>query len=481
MHHNGKLKEQGFGVSRRDFLKAAGISLAVSFATDSQLANQVTHAAGRDIILIRNGQIIDGTGRAPLPNGFVLIQNGRIREIKGGNIRVPPGARVIDATGKTVLPGLFDMHAHLASGGFDTVTEEYLTFHLPDQQKALRQMLYWGVTAVCDPVQPLDFGLRLRAQVARNVFPSPRLFISGPGFTAPGGWAGTLNPSARIELKNSREVKRQVARLAAARVDFLKLFYDDMSSSFVTPLPKLEKSVMEAVIAEAHARKLKVMVHAYRSEDHKVVMRAGADIMAHSAITVPVDDEYLRLAGKSKTLYLATLSVYHDVFNEDVVRNLSDQDFVRRTVPKKTLDTLKAKEPLDSFEKTIKQDYVKRQLPTIDANLRKVSENGIPIGVGPDTGVMGAFPGIAVHREMELMVEAGVSPERVLVAATKTGAEYLGQPLLGTIEKGKIADLVIVEGDPLKSIKNTRNIEVVIKEGGIVNRERLLEEIMGSG
>lgn len=476
MHHDGKLKEEGSGLSRRHFLKAAGFSLAVSFATGSQLIN----GGGKGIILIRNGQIIDGTGRAPLQNGFMLIQNGRIKEIKEGNIRVPPGARIIDATGKTVLPGLFDMHAHLASGGFDTVTEEYLTFRLPDQLKALKQMLYWGVTGVCDPVQPLDFGVGLRAQTSRNGAAFPRLFITGPGFTSPGGWAGTLIASGRFEPKNPGEVKQQMAQLAAARVDFVKLFYDDMTSAFVTPVSTLDKSVMESVIAEAHAHRLKVMVHAYATENHKAVIRAGADIMAHSAITEPVDDEYLRLARKSKTLYLATLSVYHDVFNGEVVRDLSAMEMVQRTVPRKTLDTLTSKEPLDSFERSIRQENIKHLLPTIDANLKKLSDNGIPIGVGPDTGVFGAFPGFAAHREMELMVNAGVPADRVLVGATKTAAEYMRQPLLGTIERGKIADLLIVDGDPLKNIKDTRNISVLIKDGGIVNREKLLEEIMGA-
>jgi imidazolonepropionase-like amidohydrolase len=341
-------------------------------------------------------------------------------------------------------------------------------------------MLYWGVTTVCDPVQPIESGLQLRALASRAEFPSPRLFISGPAITAPGGWAGTNQPDARIELKELGQVKQQVDRLGSAKVDFVKLFYDDMSSSFSSPLPKLDKRLMEAVIAAAHARRLKVMVHAYGTEEHKDVMRAGADILAHSAITEPVDDEYLELARKNGTLYLSTLSVYHDVFDEEAIRQLISKEFVQRTVPKKTLDTLTAEEPLNSFEKSIKQDFIKKQLATIGANLKKVSESGIPIGVGPDTGVPGAFPGIAVHREMELMVQVGVPSARVLVAATKTAADYLGQKSLGTIETGKTADLLLVKGNPLDDIKNTRNIEVVVKAGTVVNRDTLLTQIMSN-
>lgn len=473
---NLRIEPRSSGLSRRDFLKTSGMSLGASLL----LGHEVISVARGNSILIRNGLLIDGTGKAPLPDASILIEAGRITKITSGELRAPAGALIIDAGGRTVLPGLIDMHAHLISGGFDTISEKSMSYDPVEQRRALKQMLYWGVTAAYVPVQPLEAGLQLRAAVFRNVFPSPRLFISGPGFTAPGGWGGANQPAARIELSHLREIRPQVNRLARANIGILKLFYDDMSSSFVRPLPKLEKELMEAVIKEAHAKKLKVMVHAYRTADHKDAIRAGADIMAHSAITEPVDDEYIGLARKSKTLYLATLSVYHDVFDENSIRELISQEFVQRTVPQKTLRTLAAREPLDSFEKSIKQDFIKKQLATIGANLKTLAENGIPIGVGPDTGVPGSFPGIAVHREMELMVQAGVTPAAALIAATNTGAAYLGQRSLGTVETGKLADLLVVKGNPLEDIRNTRNIEVVVKAGQVVKRDLLLGEIMSS-
>jgi len=430
------------------------------------------------MILIENGQIIDGTGKTPLQQASVLIKDGRIEEIKRGKMEAPPQSQVIDATGKTVLPGLIDMHAHLISGGFDTISEKSMSYDPIEQQRVLKLMLYWGVTSVCDPVQPLELGLQLRKEANDNAFPSPRLFISGPGFTAPGGWAGSFDPSARMEPRSVADVKEQVARLSNAKVNFLKVFYDSMGCSFSSSLPKLAQSLLDAIVAEAHVRQLRVMVHVYETADHKDALKAGADIMAHSAITAPVDEEYLNLARKNKILYLSTLSVYHDVFNETEIRNLIAQEFVQETVPRRTLDTLTENGPLDAFEKTIKQSYIKDQLPTINANLKKVFENEIAIGVGPDTGVPGAFPGIAVHREMELMVQAGIPIPAVLVAATKTAAEYLGEKSLGTIEKGKTADLIIVNGNPLVDIKETRNIELVIKDGSIVDRRKLLNEVL---
>ena len=428
--------------------------------------------------LIRNGQIIDGTGKKPLQNGSILIEEGRFKEIGNGSLKAPPQASIIDATGKSILPGLIDMHAHLLSGGFDTITDVIDSYDPASQKRALKQMLYWGVTTTYNPVQPLELGLQLRAQAAEDGFPSPRLFISGPGFTATGGWAGSLLPLARLEPNNVEEAQQQVDRLADANVDILKIYYDTQCCAFLSPLPKMERPIMERIIHEAHTKKLKVMLHAYDNEYHKDALRAGVDILAHSAVTAPIDDEYIELARKNKALYLSTLSVYHDAFDIEILRDFIAQDFVQKTVPKKTLDTLTSIGPLDNFIKIIKQDYIKRQLPTIQANLKKIFESGVAIGVGPYTGVMGAFPGISAHREMELMVQAGIPPAQVLVAATKTAAEYLGQDSLGTIERGKLADLVIVDGNPLEDIKKTRNIEVVIKEGRIIKREKLLKEIL---
>src|SRR6266496_364065 len=179
-----------------------------------------------NLILIRNASIIDGTGKKPPRNRSILIKDGRIEEITDGEGVVPSQATVIDATGKTILPGLIDMHSHLLSGGFDSITEVIDAFDPATQKRALKQMLYWGVTATYSPVQPLESGLQLREQVVNGNFPAPRLFISGPGFTAPNGWAGSLLPLARMEPKSPAEAEEQVGLLAKAGVDILKIYYD---------------------------------------------------------------------------------------------------------------------------------------------------------------------------------------------------------------------------------------------------------------
>ncbi|MGH7856319.1 MAG: amidohydrolase family protein, partial [Candidatus Binatia bacterium] len=404
-------------------------------------------SAAGDTLLIRDVRLIDGRGGEPRSDVSILIENEIFREIREGSIPAPAGARVIDAGGKTALPGLVDMHAHLASGGFDTIGEDFLTYEIGPQKRVLEQMLYWGVTSVCNPVQPLPEGLRLRRESEEVPPTAPRLFVSGPGFTAAGGWAGTKDPTARLEPREPAAARRHVAQLAEAKVDFVKVFYDDMDSAFAGSLPRAEESILTAIVEEAHRFGLRVMVHTYDFERAAEAVRTGTDVLAHSVVTAAVDEDFLEAARRNDLLYLATLSVYHDVFDEEAIRRLAAEDFVRKTVPRRTLETLAPGGPLDAFERMIKQSYIKGQLATIDDNLRRVAAAGIAVGVGPDSGVYGSFPGISVHREMELMVQAGLTPGCVLRAATAVGPKYLGRDDIGSVEAGKAADLVIVAGD----------------------------------
>ncbi len=424
-------------------------------------------------LLIRDGMVLDGTGAPPVRANVVVV-DGRITEVGAGETLVGPNWHVADASGKFVVPGFIDMHAHLISGGFDTISDVGMTYDMDLGRRLLKQMLYWGVTSVYSPVQPLELGLALRNDVSNA---APRLFISGPGFTAPGGWAGANDPAARMEPTTREQVEKCLDILAGAGVDIVKIFYDDMSCAFTRSMDKMAKPVMEAIVRAAHARRLKVMVHAYDNRNHKETMAAGADIMAHSAVTAPVDDEYIELARRNQATYLGTLSIYYDTFNEVSIRELIRSEHVTTSVPQTTLRTLEEGGPLDQFETMIRQIYIQQQLPVIAENMRKVWKSGISLGVGPDTGVMGAFPGFAVHREMELMVRAGLPAMAVLQAATANAAQCLGQPDLGAIAPGKAADIVVLGSNPIDSILNTRDIHCIIRGGQIVDRDKLRSDV----
>lgn len=461
----------------RHSLKAVENRLAAGGAGRTKM-DGVSMKRGRRVA-IHDARVIDCTGRPPQDRRTLLIEDDRIVAILASEHDQGIDALRIDAAGRTVIPGLIDMHAHLLSGGFDTVVDTGASYGELTQRRALAQMLYWGVTSCHFSVQPLTNVRWLRAGLSSGDIAGPRLYLSGPGVTAPRGWAGSNLPDARLELDSVDDVPSAIGRLAEHGVDFIKIFYDDMCCAFHRAMPKLNRTVMQAVIREAHRHGLPVAVHVYELDGHLEVLEAGGDLLYHSAVTGAIDDRYIRLARASGSAYIATLSIYNDTYDPDAVRAWSASPEVQATVPSITLDTLGAGGPLDAFESFTKRDAMRRNLPTIMDNLRRIHEAGVPFAVGPDTGVPGVFPGISVHREMELMVKAGVPPANVLQAATRQAAALLGDPLAGTIERGKRADFLLLDADPLVDIRATRAIAAVWQNGAAVDRRRLLTGAIG--
>ena len=430
--------------------------------------------------VIRNARIIDGSGRPPLERHAIFIESGNITGVLPESDSLEFGPRHYDASGKTVIPGLIDMHAHLISGGFDTVVDVGASYEVNDQKRVLRQMLYWGVVGCHFSVQPMDNGLWLREAAASGEIEAPRLYISGPGVTAPAGWAGSNLSDARLELDDPDDAPAAIEKLAGYGVDFVKVFYDSMCCAFHQAMPMLRKDVLERVIAEAHRHGLPVAVHVYELEGHRDVLRAGGDILYHSAVTGSIDEDYLEAMRANGSLYVATLSIYNDTYEPEAIRAWADSPWVRESVPKATLDSLGPGGPLDEFDAFTRRDNIARQLPTIMANMKTIHDAGIPFAAGPDTGVPGVFPGLSVHREMELMVAAGVPELAAISAATSRAATFAGEPALGSLAPGKSADLLILSEDPLADIRATRSIECVIKQGKTIDRERLRSEIFAA-
>jgi len=413
-------------------------------------------ARNSQVTVVRNARVIDGSGRAPLERQALFLESGTIKNIVPDTDSLQVGPNQIDATGKTVIPGLIDMHAHLISGGFDTVVDVGASYNVDDQKRVLRQMLYWGVVGCHFSVQPFDNGLWLRDATKSGEIDGPQLFISGPGVTAPAGWAGSNLPEARIEIDHPDEVPEAIATLANNGVDFIKVFYDSMCCAFHQAMPMLRREVMYRVVAESHGHGLPVAVHVYELEGHKEVLHAGGDILYHSSVTGEIDDAYLNAMRAKGSLYVATLSIYNDTYEPAAIRTWADSSWVRESVPQATLQTLEPGGPLDEFDAFTRRGNIARQLPTIMGNLKKIHDEGIPFAAGPDTGVPGVFPGLSVHRELELMVSAGVPALAAIRAATHQAATFAGEPRLGSLAPGKSANLLILSEDPLADIRATR-------------------------
>jgi len=426
-------------------------------------------------LVITDGTIVDGEKARFAAD--IAVDNGRIVEISPGLRAKFPSARVIDAEGRYIVPGLIDAHVHLGgSAGTASSFEEFT----PEQfELNLRAYLYNGVTAVLDMGAMKDLILEWRQMEREGELLAPRIFAVGPGFTAPGGHPvstifkglpSEIVDQMACQVAEPRAAEEGVAELAEEGVDAIKAIYDDAKGA----IPKLSYAVLEAIAAEAHRHGLKIFVHVGTVRDAIDAIEAGADGIEHMIDEPdPKLTELLELAAQKGVLYTPTLAVY-----EASSSIATDPSFLKHydtagSVSRRVLEGLQAEGFLARYRR--KREELRRGLEAAVENTGKAYRMGVKLALGTDAGNPATFHGLAVHRELKLLVEAGLSPREALIAATKTAAEKLGAPELVAVEAGKAADLLILEAgaDPLENIANLRRIEWVIKRGVPYRREEL--------
>jgi imidazolonepropionase-like amidohydrolase len=399
---------------------------------------------------IRGATIIDGTGREPLRDATLVVLGGRIDRLgPRAHTEVPKGVRVIEARGAFVIPGLADMHNHLGTG---------VPTGPDDDQANLKGLLAFGITTVFDPALELDRLSALKGASAGARY--PRFFGTGPAIGAEGGWLTGEAP------RSPEEIEETMARLAG-RVDAVKVVHDDMSWLVSQPLPLMKPETLRAVVASAHARRLKVFVHAPILRLAKEALAAGVDGLLHGIVSDPVDDEFLGLMKRNRAFYVSTLAVFEACadLGSWVGR---EQAFDLRPGPDQPLyELLRTPDTIARWQRRWDRSAsVKQKLPVLRANVKRVAEAGIPVALGTDTGVLGVVLGVSTPLEATLHVEAGLAPAQVLRSATLEGARMLGREAdLGSLEPGKLADLVVLDADPLADLGNLRRIRMVVKEG----------------
>lgn len=417
----------------------------------------------RPIALV-GGMLIDGYEAAPLPHSVIIIEGNRITAVGNyDDVTIPENAHIIDTHGKTVLPGLIDMHLHMELIGHGDY-EEYYRFmgglDRIDEARtiAAKQLLRAGVTTAVDLGSTLGI-LDTKARVEAGEIPGPRMVVSGP-------WVARLKvdivpDEMQYVITSSEEAAARTVELIEAGVDIIKAWEG------------LTQDDYHAIVREAHARGVKVHAHLYHPEKIEFALNAGVDVLQHmgSARNPAYSPELVSRIAHNDIPVIQTIAHRIWVYPATV-------QFPARLEDPRLREDLPADlyaEFQRSFRYFHRRDYfrdVERESRLARVAARQFIDADAMIGVGTDGGSPMNFHTEAMWREMSALVDAGMSPIRVISAATKTNAEILGNMqllggsrALGTIEPGMLADIIIVNGDPLFDINVLGYVALVIKDG----------------
>jgi imidazolonepropionase-like amidohydrolase len=415
-----------------------------------------------EVKVLKNFTLIDGTGRAPAANSAMIVDAGRITWIGPvAQLKAPVGAESIDLTGKFVMPGIINLHGHLGATvdlqqSADNITEANV-------EKNLRTYAAYGVTTVLSMGTDKDIVLTMRDKQRAGRPVETRIYSAGQGFIFKGGYGGLVGVNEGVST--TAEVEKQLDSLAAKKVDIVKLWMDD----HLGEQKKMPYEIGKAIIDGAHRRNLPVAAHIFYLADAKKLVEYGVNGLAHSVRDKAIDQELIDSMKKHGTWQLAgTLSREGSMFVYAKTPVFASDPFFTRGVSDSVLKTLKSPE----YQKAQAADphfaHYEEFLATAEKNLKRQVDDGVKYGFGTDSGPPGRFPGYLEHWEMELMVQAGISSSQVIQAATKNGAEFLHAKDLGTLEKSKWADLIVLDKNPLDDIKNTRTISAVFIAGNKV-------------
>jgi len=405
-------------------LSAFNLSAAGARPNNAPIPNSVQAWVG--------ARIIDGTGKPAIENATLVIRDGHIEAV-GKRVKVPAGAERIDATGKTIIPGLINAHGHLN-------TENQLGVYLRD-----------GITTILSLGGDKEFALR---EFCAKAPPgsAPRLYVAGPiqdSSAIPGAVAVTTPEQAR----------KSVDELIRNKPDIIKVRVDDFRGA----RQKMSPEVYGAVIDAAHKHGFRTAAHIVFLDDAKGVLRAGVDYNAHSVRDREVDQDFIDLMKQRHASYSPTLTRELAVFTYSETPSFFSDPFFLKEADPAEIAQMRDPKRQDAMKTDPAAQWYQGHMAVAMRNLKTLSDAGINIAMGTDSGGgPGRFQGYFEHLELEYETKAGLAPMQALVSATSGAAKAINiSKEVGTLEKGKLADFLVLTANPLDDIKNTRAIESV--------------------
>ena len=419
--------------------------------------------------VIEGATVIDGVSSEPIPDAVILIEGTMVRSVgPREEVSIPGNAQRINAAGKTIIPGIFCMHEHIAMAeGMERKAEFYNRERI---QRDANAYLYYGVMHAVSLGIDLEPMQGFLADQRAGRAGGARMYSAGLGFATPDGW----QPAGYNDINRPRtanEAREMVQReVETKKPDLIKIWVDDQNGT----LPKIPPALYGAIIEEAHVHNLPVFAHLRYLDDAKELIRRGVDVLAHQVRDKEVDEEFLELAKARGIAVLPLLAgAQADIAYAEGASFLSDPG-LPVLFPASVLQTLGSKEYQEGIARSRTFANSQKDYEIASRNTAKIAAAGIPIAVGSDSGSPGRFPGLWEHREMELLVKAGLTPMQAIQAATINGARILkldGQ--YGSLAPHRAADFIILNGDPLTDITNSRKIDSVWMNGKQVDRNAL--------
>ncbi len=424
----------------------------------------------RSLLVIEGATLIDGTGGEPISNAVVVIENDRIQAVfRHGEQVYPRGARVIQAQGKTIIPALFDIDTHIAQQGLEAAAQ------------ALTNYLYHGITSISDTGVSIVHGEGLERLKQEGKLISPRIFEAGPTLTAVGGHPIPVNRAlgraidtrTLTQIEGPEDAVQQVQRyIREYQVDTIKAI---LESGGDLHYPRMTLETYKALVDEAHRQGMKVYTHASQLSDVRDALAGGVDLIAHGfAEELTAQSDIAQMIVQQKVSWLPDINNAESSVKIFDHPEIWEDPTLLKSVPAVYIEMAHSPEVVARLEGRVERSRRSHQMRM--RTVKVLYDMGANILVGTDsTGAPHRmFYGWDIHRELEHLVNAGMTPMDVIVAASRKAAEYLGQEKeLGTVEAGKIADLLILSGNPLEDIRNSRTIEQVIYAGRLIDRDNL--------
>jgi imidazolonepropionase-like amidohydrolase len=398
-----------------------------------------------------HARIIDGNGGEPIADGVIVIRGERIEAIgPASSTRVPEGAHIIDAAGKTALPGLADMHVHVGQGGWDGTTADLLGF-----QRYLDALLYAGVTTVLTLGEVLPHIQQIHSELVAGRLRGPRVYFAGALLDGPEPWW----PELSYAVTSVPQMQGYVRRLKAAGVHVIK-GYGGLPDEMIVELVKASAQVSLPTIVDVWERNGSAAtaatgITAFAHLGWDEVTDEAIEVMVRKRVatitTATLGDARLRwkkrggaFAGSPLIESVTPPWVYEPLY--DIVIRGKGSTYAVNTEEERLI---------------------------LLRNAKRMFDAGVLLVAGTDTPAPGLFFGEGLHRELELLVEAGLTPLQAISTATRNAAALMQADDWGTLEPGRFADILIVDGDPATRIGDTQNIVVLLQRGQVIDRQQL--------